>query len=232
MADPVKPNNSPMRTFRSVVSAVSTLVLVACAVTTTVLLVRRPSEPSTTAARQHFSAQPDWLSYVRGGHRIGPSDAKVVLVEFGDFQCPACQSLEATLRETRKRYPRDVAILYRHFPLTIHPAARSAALASECAAQQGMFETMHAALFDNRDSLGTISWTRFAAKAKVPNLRSFDMCMRDTIAMELVTADERDAKRLGARGTPTVLINSVRFTGALPQRTLDSLVESAIRRAR
>jgi protein-disulfide isomerase len=173
-------------------------------------------------------SQENWRSFAEGGHRIGPANAPVVLVEFSDFQCPACRALEERLRESRKKFPRDLAIVYRHFPLNIHRFARAAAEASECAAQQGRFERMHAVLFDQPDSIGVISWRSFARLAAVPDLSAFERCMRDSTALPAVTRDRRAAEHLGADGTPTVLINGIRFSGALPQATLDSLVESVL----
>ena len=128
----------------------------------------------------------------------------------------------------RRRFPRDFALVYRHFPLPMHQFARAAAEASECAAQQGRFEQMHATLFDQQDSIGVASWRSLARVAGVPNLTSFDRCMRDSTGLAPVTRDHIAARRLASHATPTVLINGVRFSGAIAQPVLDSLIGNAI----
>ena len=79
-------------------SNLTTAILVACAVAVTGLLVKREfgSAPSSRVGVR-FEAQSDWKSYAVAGHRIGPANATAVLVEFADFQCPACRALEHTL---------------------------------------------------------------------------------------------------------------------------------------
>lgn len=73
-------------------------------------------------------------------HRIGPRNAKVTLIEYSDFECPFCQRFHPTIKQIAAKYPDDVAVVYRHFPLeSIHPNARGYAIASECAGQQGKF---------------------------------------------------------------------------------------------
>ena len=221
----------PGRSLGELVSIGATVVLVACAVTVTVSLVRRDSHQPPPVGVPRFTPVADWRSFMDGGHRIGPVDAKAVMVEFADFQCPACRVLEDRLRVTRRRFPQEFAIVYRHFPLPMHRFARAAAEASECAAKQDRFEQMHATLFDQRDSIGVTSWRSLANSARVPDLLAFDRCMRDSTGLAPVTRDRVAAQRLASDGTPTVLINGVRFSGAVPQATLDSLVESAIRAA-
>jgi len=211
-------------------SAVVTAVIALCAVTMTTLALRRG--PAAPAARKAaIESQTDWRTYAIDGHRIGPPDAKAVLVEFADFQCPACRRLEDRLRVARKRFPLDFAVVYRHFPLNIHKFARQAAVASECGAQQSRFPEMHDALFDVGDSLGVVPWTVLAARAGVASVPQFAKCMSDSTVIALVTRDVDAAKRLGARATPTLLIDGVRATGTIPQSTLDSLVQNAIKHA-
>jgi protein-disulfide isomerase len=84
-------------------------------------------------------------------HIRGPNTAKVTLVEYSDFQCPACGQYEPILRDLASSYPNDLRIVYRHFPLTgLHPNAYPAAIASEAASKQGKFWEMHDMLFDRQ----------------------------------------------------------------------------------
>ena len=113
----------------------------------------------------------------------------------------------------------------------MHPAARAAAFASECAARQSSFERMHDLLFDLRDSLGVLPWRTFAERSMVRDLPEFDRCMRDSIPAGSVNSDLDAARRLGATGTPTLLIDGVRFIGSVREETLDSLIQRAIHSA-
>jgi len=220
--------------FRDIASAITTSTLVACAVILTVIAVKREVFGGKATTSGPFRAQPDWASYVGSGHRLGSPKAKAVLVEFSDFQCPACRALEDVLRRTRTRFPTELAVVYRHWPLArIHPYARPAAIASECAGSQGRFDAMHDVLFSiKRDSLGVLPWRTLAERAGVTALDAFDQCLADSATVAAVDRDVAAAERLGAQGTPTVLIAGVRFSGSLPQVTMDSLVEQAIRKAR
>jgi len=78
----------------------------------------------------------------------GPSDAKVTIVEFSDFECPFCARAYATVKQIEQAYPKDVRIVYKYFPLTnIHPHAQKAAEAAVCAQKQGKFWEMHDKMF-------------------------------------------------------------------------------------
>jgi protein-disulfide isomerase len=149
-------------------------------------------------------------------------------VEFADFQCPSCRQLARRLDATMKKFPTESAVEFRHYPLDIHPYAVAAALASECAADQNKFVEMHDQLFLSRDSIGVATWKGFVQRASVPDLDKCSRCMSDSLHIANVRRDRESAEELGARGTPTGLINGVRFTGSLPQNILDSLVSAAV----
>jgi protein-disulfide isomerase len=200
-------------------------VLTACAVTLTVILVLREIGPD---GPKQIERQRDWLSYVDGGHRLGPPNPRAILIEFADFECPACARLDQHLREALRRYS-GFAIQYRHYPLPAHRHAFAAAVASECAAEQARFGTMHAVLFDGRDSLGVIPWTDLAGRAGVANLPAFERCMADSARNEKVHNDIAAARKLRVAGTPTLLLNGRRINGNIPAGKLDSLIEAALR---
>jgi protein-disulfide isomerase len=177
--------------------------------------------------------QPDWRRYADVGRWIGPPDATVILVEFSDFQCPWCKRLLTELRQVRHRYPNDFAILYRHLPLTsLHPHAKAAAVAAECAGRLGHFEGMHDILFESSDSLGVVPWHSLARRAGVADADSgeFNACLVDPAAIAVVERDSTAAAALG-QGTPMSLIEGVRIRGSVPATVLDSIVKAAIQRS-
>lgn len=216
-------------TANAIVSNTLTCVLVACALVVTATTVRRNLHVAPARAPA-IEQQGDWALYARVGQRLGPPNGKVTLVEFSDFQCPACGAFEKRLTEIRRRYPTELTVVYRHYPLDIHVAAMPAARASECAAAQGRFAAMHDALFAERDSLGRVPWAHYAQRAGINDLPRFDQCMADTMPMPAIARDLEDGKRLGVRGTPTLLINGLKITGGVPSDTLDSLVQRALGR--
>lgn len=217
--------------MKTILANLSTALMVVCALTVTALVVRREIFHAPQAAVSVESRTvPDWRSYVEG-QRIGPADARVTIVEFSDFECPFCRETAERLRTIRGRYPRDVAVVYRHYPLSYHKHAVPAAKASLCAARQGRFEGYHDALFARQDSLGLIPWTQLAAIAGIPDVPGFEECMRGPDPVPEIERDLAAGTRLGVRGTPAILVNDRLVFGA-PPGLLEELVERAVRESR
>lgn len=208
-------------------------VMALCAVLVTAKVFTQqppPPPPPPPTSVTEFESAPGWRTYAAKGNRIGPADAKVVILELTDYQCPACARFEPTIRAVQEKYPRDVAVIYRHYPLDRpHPNAHAAAIASECAATQGSFESMHHTLFKRHRDFGSISWREFASEAGVPALDRFDGCMKDSSTAFRVAEDRKFAADIEAKATPTLFVNDVRFTGSVHPETLDSLVRVALR---
>jgi protein-disulfide isomerase len=163
---------------------------------------------------------------------MGAADAPVKLVEFSDFQCPFCASLKPALARILEKYPAEVAIVYRHFPLQrIHPHAFEAARASECASAQGRFRQYHDALYARQVAIGVMSWGDFAEAAGVPDLRGFRSCMADTAHAGAVRTDLATATELGLRGTPTIILDGYVLTGP-GLADLERRVDRAVRATR
>jgi protein-disulfide isomerase len=158
---------------------------------------------------------------------MGPADAGVVIVEFSDFQCPVCRGFAERLRALRARYPRDVAIVYRHWPLEYHNQAYPAARASECAGEQGKFSEMHDILFANQDSLGLVSWRSLASRAGVPDTAVFEGCFTRPGKIPEVERDIHEVASLNGTGTPTVLVNGEQYSIPPDSAGLEVLVRKA-----
>lgn len=215
----------------TLLSDLLTGILVVCAVLVTAVVLRRelldpplPAEAAVSALRQVEG----WEELAREGAVMGPADAPVRIVEFSDFQCPFCQVVQETLAAVRSRHPERVAIVYRHLPLdAIHPHARAAANAVECAGEQGRFEAYHDRLFALQDSIGTTPWDRYAADAAVPDLEAFRRCVAENRYAERVERDARLAAELGLDVTPTLIVNGTIFPGAPTEEELERLVAGA-----
>jgi protein-disulfide isomerase len=213
----------------------ATGVLVACALLVTGLVVRRElfaRGPERVAAAPGAEYVQGWRRYAEQGHAMGAAEAPVTIVEFSDFQCPACGRFAASLREFRARHPDAVRLVYRHHPLPSHPHAVPAARASECAAAQGRFEAYHDALFADQAGLGTVPWREFARRAGVPDLDAFDGCAAGAEPLAVLRRDSAAAAQLGVSATPTLLVNGRRITGAPPVEMLEALVREERRAVR
>lgn len=159
---------------------------------------------------------------------MGPPAAPVTVVVFSDFQCPFCAVLMKRLRTLRDRYPREIAVVYRHFPLPVHSYAVAAVRASECAAAQGRFEQFHDALFAAQDSIGVVPWDGFATTAGITDLPAFQACNARTDPIPALARDTLAGKRLDVTATPTFLVNQTRLQGAAPLDTLEAYVRRAL----
>lgn len=209
------------------------VVLSICALTVTGLAVRREFFTSGPSISQGQPANvPDWRSYAAEGRRDGPVNAPVTIVEFSDYQCPFCRRTFARLDSLRKAEPTRVAIVHRHFPLPGHAQALSAALAAECAADQGVFGAYQATLYANQDSLSPASWSPLAKAAGVGDLPRFEACVRDSTFKDNVYRDLAAGHRLEVIATPSLLINHLRVQGEVPGDALAKLLDSAERSAR
>lgn len=183
---------------------------------------------STRARVEEIHGVPDWKSFTRGGHRNGPSDAEATIVEFSDFQCGFCKMADETIADIQTKYPHDVAVVFRQFPLSFHKFAAAAAVASECAARQGQFEEFREALFSGQVSIGSKPWESYAAEAHVQDQRIFQQCLQDPSVGAVVQQDRIAGLRLGVEATPTLLINDTKVTGYPGSARLTMLVRLAL----
>jgi protein-disulfide isomerase len=151
--------------------------------------------------------------------KLGPEDAKVVIVEFSDFQCPACRVAEPPMRSILKLYEGKVRLIFKHYPLErMHQYARAGAVAAECAGKQGKFWEFHHELYDHQEEWTTDkSEERLASYAKALKLdpAAWLACRRDASANAAVNADQKDGNNAWVGSTPTFFINGKRFVGAL-----------------
>lgn len=160
-------------------------------------------------------------------HILGPADAPVTLVEYGDFECEHCGRAHPIVQEVLRQRPDRVRFVFRHFPLTqIHPHAQGAAEAAEAAGAQGAFWPMHDLLFEHQEALDSDSLIAYARQLSL-DVDRFERELRDHTCAEQVRADFMSGVRSGVNGTPTFFINGRRHDQSWD---LDSLL-AAIDRA-
>ena len=145
-------------------------------------------------------------------HVRGAQDGKVTLVEFGDFQCPACGAYESLVRKVMADNPTTLKVVFRHFPLTqIHQNALLAAKATEAAGLQGKFWEMHDILYENQKdwSLGLNArdfLMEYAKNLKLDTAK-FSADLNSPALEEKILAEYKEGNKLGVQGTPTFFIN-------------------------
>lgn len=165
----------------------------------------------------------------------GPADAKVTIVEFSDFQCPACRQVEPIIKQVLAQYPNDVRFVYRHLPLVaIHPYAQLAAQASEVAAEQNKFWEYHDVLFEKQPEWSGLSsqdqaedkFVEYAGELGIDTAAFRERITSDEIGQRVLD-DVADTSTLKLSGTPTLFVNNQRVPapGQLVT-TVQSLIES------
>jgi len=162
-------------------------------------------------------------------HSEGPEHARVVVVEYGDFECPSCKVAATTPTLLMERFPNKVRFLFRHFPVPeVHPHAMLAAEASEAAAAQGKFWPMYHALFDNQAHLNQKSLTRYASGLGLDMAR-YVAEMDDHIYLQKVREHVEGARRSHIRATPTFFINGALQDVSFGMKALHDAVAVAVR---
>jgi len=147
-------------------------------------------------------------------HTLGPPNAPVTLVEYGDYECPHCGRAAPIVEAVRARLGDQLLFAYRDFPLTqIHPHAEDAAEMSEAAGARGRFWPMHATLFRHQHALGPSHLVRYAAMVGVEPGWAASALQAHTFA-PLVREDFMSGVRSGVNGTPTFFINGERYDGS------------------
>jgi protein-disulfide isomerase len=153
---------------------------------------------------------------VMGAPAQGPADAKVTMVEFVDFECPFCgRYARDTLPRLRREYGDRIRYVSRQFPLEIHPNAERAALAAECAGEQGRYWPFHELLFKHQDALGKPDLAGYARQVGL-DMDRYERCIHDPDTEARVQRDIADGRRYGVTGTPAFFINGRLVSGAQP----------------
>ncbi|MGA8541429.1 MAG: thioredoxin domain-containing protein [Terriglobales bacterium] len=158
-------------------------------------------------------AQPSAKVEVAGAPRLGPENAPVQIVEFADYECPYCQKVNEDLARIREQFPNQVSLVYKDFPLPMHPLAAKAAVAARCAGAQGKFWQYHDALFQDK-RLQTSDLKQEAATLKLDTAK-FNQCVESGEQVPGVKKDAEEAKRMGLQGTPSFFINGHFMTGSI-----------------
>lgn len=147
---------------------------------------------------------------IHGAPFLGPENAQVVIVEFSDFECPYCGTVGPLFEEVLAKYPKDVKIVFKQFPLGMHRQAKPAALAALAAHRQGKFWQYHDLLFDNQKNLSETKFTEFAKKLGL-DMDKFNQDYRAAATQQALERDIADGQLAGVRSTPSIFVNGRRL---------------------
>lgn len=160
-------------------------------------------------------------------HISGPPNAEVTLVEYGDFECPHCGAAFPIVERIREQLGDRLRFVYRHFPLSeAHPHAQHAAEMAEAAAAHGAFWALHRTLFEHQDALDDASLVGYAASVGVDADWAAQALVAGTFATR-VREHFMSGVRSGVNGTPTFLINGLRYDLTVNERVLLATLKSA-----
>jgi len=163
------------------------------------------------------------------GPSKGPEKAPVTIVEFSDFECPYCARGEASIREVLRAYEGKVRVVYRDFPLPMHPHAQKAAEAAHCAGDQGKYWEMHEKLFASQQALEADDLSGHARALGLDGAK-FAACLDSGAKAGLVEASVQAGKGVGVTGTPAFFVNGLRLSGAQPFSEFKALIDQELAR--
>src|SRR6267378_3683097 len=140
-------------------------------------------------------------------HQTGNPKAKIILVEYGDYQCPHCGIAYPLIKQLLKQFGKELLFVFRNFPLEeIHPAARIAAQAAEAASRQNQFWKMHDLIYQNQSNLSPQFLIQCAVKLKLNENKFLADSTSDPV-LSKIESDFDGGIESGVNGTPSFFIN-------------------------
>ena len=213
-------------------------ILVAAALISGTVLYSNGSLPILGSIGNKGQSDNVKITVSKSDHILGNEKAKVTIVEYSDFQCPFCRIFwQDTFSKIKSQYidTGKVRLIYRHFPLDIHPMSEPSAQASECAGEQGKFWEFHDKIFQEQAKLGqgTIQFTKQNIKKWTSQIAGvdtakFNSCLDTAKYASRVSQDVEYANSINVTGTPTFFINGNRLVGAQPFAAFQSAIEKEL----
>lgn len=163
-------------------------------------------------------------------HCQGSAQAKVILVEFGDYQCPYCGEAHWMVKNLQQHFRDDLLFVFRNFPLTTaHPQAMGAAITAEYAGSRGFFWEAHDELYENQDRLGMPLFRAIALKHSL-SVEELYLAMQDGTYAPKIRSDFNGGVRSGVNGTPAFYIDGLRYDGVPEFTAMSHIIELSIAR--
>lgn len=178
-------------------------------------------------------------------HTLGSADAKVTIVEYGDYQCPYCGQVYEPLKSVTDKYGDKIAFVFRNFPLTnLHPNAKAAAATAEAAGLQDKYWEMHDLLYSNQSLWQGLSASErgetfrdYAAQLEL-NLDAFDTALAAPESNKKIAFDMALGKKIGVNSTPAIYLNGEKISDEVSGKlqsgdtsALEALIDAALKEA-
>jgi NhaA family Na+:H+ antiporter len=163
-----------------------------------------------------------------GDHTLGPENARVTLVEYGDLECIHCRQVHPIIKRLRRRLGNRLHYVFRHFPIrSIHPHAQMAAEATEAAGAQGKYWEMHEYILERQDQLDNANLVQYAAELGL-DLERFQRELDERVYAEKVNQDFQSGVESGINGTPSFFINGQYYDGPWDFESLIEAIEKPL----
>ncbi len=167
-------------------------------------LTSKPSVPATVS-----------IDVTDDDHKVGTASAKITLVEYSDFQCPACRAYHPMIKQVIEKNKDKILFVYRHFPLQLHKNAQAAAAASEAASDQNQFWQMHDKLFEGQNDWADSdkpndTFIQYAKDLKL-DVEKFKKGMGSDRAKSKIKKDQESGVSFGVNSTPSFFLNGTKL---------------------
>ncbi|QJR14770.1 DsbA family protein [Usitatibacter palustris] len=164
-------------------------------------------------------------------HAMGPADAPVTVVEYGDFECPYCAQAAPGIHAMIARYAGKLRFVFRHFLHDFHKHALQAAEASEAAASQGAFWKMHDLMYRRQDRLALPDLESYARELRL-DMDRFGEEMESHVHVAKIEAQAKDGRQSGVRSTPGLYVNGTRFDVNYDLQSLYDAIDAELSRGK
>lgn len=190
-----------------------------------IVAMNKPVTPSKTLSTPADVTSTD--------NAIGPENARVTLIEYSDFQCPACAMYFPVIEKLFAESSTTMRLVYRHFPLPQHANAMIASQVSEAAALQGKFWPMYRLIFDNQTEWENSTkareiFTQYAERIGL-NMTSFKKDIDSDIVKNKIQASRDEGIKIGINGTPTFFVNGKAISNPQGYEQFKTIIEEAIK---
>ena len=193
----------------------------------TLVEISKLMDASPKAHRPKTLEEPVALD-VAGSPVKGPDNARITLVEFSDFECPFCFAAVAQVDRIMAAYPKDIKLIYKQFPLSMHPHAQMAAIASLAAKDQGKFWEMYEVLFKNSRRLSSDNIVMWAKEIGL-DMDKFKAALASSKYQSIIEKDLKDGEAAGVYGTPSFYINGKQYNGEVTLATLKPILDAELK---
>ena len=161
--------------------------------------------------------------------RKGAPQPKITIVEFADFECPHCAEMRSILDQVVKKFPNDVALVFKQFPLPHHPFSNGAARAALAAQRQGRFWQMHDVLFMNQGRFNDNKFVELAREIGIDAER-FKKDMNDQTLYAMIERDRQEAMKANISGTPAIYIDGRMYMEDKTPDKISAYIQNALKK--